>query len=177
MGNKSKEILEVAIALFAKNGFHATSMRHIAKGAKIVQSSIYNHFKSKEAILLEIVKLMKLEVVRTFDLEPDVTGKQAMEMYVDKVQTSIETNPQFWRLIHSIRMSDEIMKVMETEMGDLQNTVISKISNLLGNSRKKMDVFEIMLFWAAIDGIVAAYLMIDEYPLNQVLNKLVKKYY
>jgi AcrR family transcriptional regulator len=45
-----QQIIEAAMHLFLKQGFHGTSMREIAKNAHIALGGIYNHFGTKEAI-------------------------------------------------------------------------------------------------------------------------------
>lgn len=47
----TQKILDVAAALFARNGFDGVSVRTIASQAGIKESSLYNHFQSKEAVL------------------------------------------------------------------------------------------------------------------------------
>jgi AcrR family transcriptional regulator len=49
-------IIDTAEALFADQGFHAVSMREIAKSAGIHVGSISYHFTSKEGLLLEIYR-------------------------------------------------------------------------------------------------------------------------
>ncbi len=49
-------IIEAAYALFAAQGFHATSTRQIAAAAGVALGGIYNHFESKEQIF-EVVLL------------------------------------------------------------------------------------------------------------------------
>lgn len=49
-----EKILEVALSLFAKNGYEGTYLADIAKGVGIQKPSIYNHFKSKEEIFISI---------------------------------------------------------------------------------------------------------------------------
>jgi AcrR family transcriptional regulator len=49
------EIEEAAFNLFMEHGFHATSMRQIAKEAGLALGGIYNHFSSKEEIFAAIV--------------------------------------------------------------------------------------------------------------------------
>lgn len=48
------KILSCALDLFAQNGFSATSIRQIAKAVGIRESSIYNHFSSKDEILASV---------------------------------------------------------------------------------------------------------------------------
>ncbi len=54
-GTKDK-ILKVARALFSEHGYKGASMRKIASTVGIRESAIYNHYKNKEEIFLEISK-------------------------------------------------------------------------------------------------------------------------
>lgn len=47
-------ILQKAYQLFISQGYHATSMRHIAKECHIALSSIYNHFANKEDLFRHV---------------------------------------------------------------------------------------------------------------------------
>ena len=48
-------IFEASVHLFAARGFHGTSIRDIARDVGIKESSIYNHFRGKDAILQSIL--------------------------------------------------------------------------------------------------------------------------
>ena len=54
MISNREKILNEALNLFSKNGYHGTSMREIAKAVGIKGSSIYNHFDAKEDIFSEL---------------------------------------------------------------------------------------------------------------------------
>ena len=54
-GTKQK-ILKVSTTLFSELGYKGTSVRKIAKNVGIRESAIYNHYKSKEEIFLEVAK-------------------------------------------------------------------------------------------------------------------------
>ncbi len=54
-GTKQK-ILKVSTTLFSELGYKGTSVRKIAKEVGIRESAIYNHYKSKEEIFLEVAK-------------------------------------------------------------------------------------------------------------------------
>jgi AcrR family transcriptional regulator len=51
-----ERILASAARLFAEHGFDGSSMPAIAKASGITAGAIYKHFKSKGALLLEVVK-------------------------------------------------------------------------------------------------------------------------
>jgi AcrR family transcriptional regulator len=50
------EIREVALSLFAQRGYHATSMKDIGDALGIRAPSLYNHFESKQQILVEVMR-------------------------------------------------------------------------------------------------------------------------
>ncbi len=50
-----RKIIEVASQLFAKYGFHKTSVDQIAKTARKAKGSLYYHFASKEELFTEVV--------------------------------------------------------------------------------------------------------------------------
>lgn len=55
-GERTRQaILEAAYTLFVEQGYHATSMRQIARRADFALGSIYNHFASKEQIFDQVL--------------------------------------------------------------------------------------------------------------------------
>ncbi|OIK10902.1 TetR/AcrR family transcriptional regulator [Bacillus sp. MUM 13] len=54
MKEKSRLIMEAALALFAEGGYHATSIQEIVDKCKMAKGSFYNYFKSKDELLLFI---------------------------------------------------------------------------------------------------------------------------
>jgi len=77
MGRMKATIKQVAIELFFKKGYYATSISEIAQGSGIQKSSIYYHYESKEALLLNILRttledltaFLKENLAGVFDLE------------------------------------------------------------------------------------------------------------
>ncbi|MGF7049036.1 AcrR family transcriptional regulator [Paenibacillus sp. DS2015] len=60
MTSKQK-IQKVALAHFAKDGFEGTSLRKVAEEVGIRKPSIYAHFKGKDDLFLEVLKLALVE--------------------------------------------------------------------------------------------------------------------
>ncbi|MCH8035658.1 MAG: TetR/AcrR family transcriptional regulator [Proteobacteria bacterium] len=52
--NRRQDLLDAAARLFARQGFHAASMRDIARAAGMLPGSLYYHFASKDALLLAV---------------------------------------------------------------------------------------------------------------------------
>ena len=53
---RREQILTVAGYLFSQRGYHATSMRELAKHLNLQGGSLYAHITSKEELLLEVVR-------------------------------------------------------------------------------------------------------------------------
>ena len=51
-----QEILETALKLFSERGFHTVSMQQIAEASEFAVGSLYNFFKSKEALFEELTE-------------------------------------------------------------------------------------------------------------------------
>ena len=48
-------LIHAAYALFLRHGYHATSMRDIARQAKLSVAAAYNHFKNKEQLYVAVL--------------------------------------------------------------------------------------------------------------------------
>ena len=53
---KRKRILDAAVKVFARKGYHGSRVSDIAKEAEIAYGLVYHYFKSKEEILLSIFR-------------------------------------------------------------------------------------------------------------------------
>lgn len=59
---RREEILDTAAAVFASSGYVGTSLKDIADACGIQAGSLYHHFDSKEAIVVELVARFQLEM-------------------------------------------------------------------------------------------------------------------
>jgi AcrR family transcriptional regulator len=56
-GNTRERILQSAYQLFLERGYHATSMRAIARRAGLTVAAAYNHFKNKEQLYTAVLSI------------------------------------------------------------------------------------------------------------------------
>ena len=52
---RRRQLLDVALEVFAGNGFHATSMDQVAEAAGVTKPVLYQHFGSKRQLYLELL--------------------------------------------------------------------------------------------------------------------------
>ena len=55
---RRKQILDAAVQVFARKGFHRATIREIARTAGIAEGTIYNYFENKNDLLTAIVSQM-----------------------------------------------------------------------------------------------------------------------
>jgi AcrR family transcriptional regulator len=67
--NTKEDILSACIDLFSENGFSAVSVRDIARRVGINESSMYNHFTSKDEILETVVQKFSAGFGRAYSMD------------------------------------------------------------------------------------------------------------
>lgn len=53
---RRRQLLDVALTVFAGRGYHATSMNDVAEAAGVTKPVLYQHFRSKRALYLELLE-------------------------------------------------------------------------------------------------------------------------
>ena len=54
-GERREQILDVAVQVFARQGFHGTSMNEVAEAAGVTKPVLYQHFDSKQDLYLALI--------------------------------------------------------------------------------------------------------------------------
>lgn len=75
-----EKVLDAALALFAKRGIEATSMDSIAEAAGVSKATIYNHWRDKDKLCLEVLAYLhgadeELPVFDSGDLRADLIAQ------------------------------------------------------------------------------------------------------
>jgi len=91
---RQKQIYRGALKLFRKKGFHATSMREIAKASNVGLGNIYNYFKSKEDILFLVHSNILGRLHQCFD-ESSKTYEDPVDQMVHVIRSIFELTCQF----------------------------------------------------------------------------------
>ncbi len=94
MAEGTKErILDIALELFAQNGYLGTSMSDIAKQLGFTKAALYKHYTSKQEILDQIVEWMnqmdyeRAEEYEMPETEPDGFAEAYMHTPIEKIRT------------------------------------------------------------------------------------------
>lgn len=113
----TKESIEqVALDMFSKRGYHAVSIRDIGKAVGIKESSIYYHFKNKQAIMDSLfakidllIENMKENFGSAFDKATDIPEDAMCDVAVGVLENYL-MDPYVYKVIETLsieRMADE----------------------------------------------------------------------
>jgi AcrR family transcriptional regulator len=83
-GTRRTEILQTAATLIASSGLR-TSLQEIADAAGILPGSLYHHFESKEAILVELVQRYYADLDRIGEIAHEKLDKSDSRSAADKI--------------------------------------------------------------------------------------------
>lgn len=88
-----ERIFDVSLELFATKGFDAVSVREIARAVGIRESSIYNHYPSKDAIMDSIFTYFQKELVKMRPPEarnPDKINELTPDIFRERVNRTLD---------------------------------------------------------------------------------------
>jgi TetR/AcrR family fatty acid metabolism transcriptional regulator len=64
IATRRNHILDAAAQVFAEKGFHATTIKDIAKVAGVADGTLYNYFENKTALLMGILERMQEQAIQ-----------------------------------------------------------------------------------------------------------------
>jgi len=100
------KIIRIAIDLFQRQGFQATTMDQIAAEADLARKTLYNHFPVKEAIVEAYVRDQSMELAKTnlenLDKYPDTASRLLTAL--DTAYTWVENHPDLTGICLGYRM-------------------------------------------------------------------------
>ena len=175
----SKEkILRVSLELFAKKGYHATSISKIAQKAKISKGLMYNYFESKEKLLDEIIQqgfnsLAELE----FKAKAGVGPEKQLEDFVDSVLDNLYSNITYWQLYLALLVHPEIQKKFEKKMQQFRDEFVGELASLFRKLKVKNPELEAFLLGTFFDGLVLNFMVAEDlFPVEKIKEALLNKY-
>lgn len=104
-----QKIIRIAIELFQRQGFPATTMDQIASEADVARKTLYNHFAVKEAIVDAYVRdesmaLAKATLQQIMDRHPETAARLLAAL--DKTYAWVETHPELTGICFGYRMKN-----------------------------------------------------------------------
>lgn len=159
MNEKGLQIIEAASRLFARQGYHATSMQEIADASGVAKGSVYNHFESKEDLLLSIFKHYYELMVEKISHVSVEDGLSAKERLVKQIHV------QFQELLYYEDFIEMQMREQAVQINDEVTRYLFQIrAETLDWSRSKIiEVYDEKVHPYAVDLAAMLNAVISEY--------------
>ena len=169
------QILDAAMACFARQGYHATSMRQIAQRAHHPLGGIYNHFSSKEEIFEGIIidKHPYRVILPAIIAAEGDTLEDFFKNAFGLIISELKQRPEFINLmlIELVEFKGKHGSVMLREIAPKILPIFERVIK----GRKGLRVTNPAVLMRSFIGSVISYLITDMVISNSIMSKLMPK--
>ena len=197
---KKNLIMNVALEHFAAEGYHNTTISHIAKHAGISKGLMYNYFESKEALLTSIISRSVSEVYSHFDINRDgYLSPDEFEFFIRKLSRLLKEKNSFWRLFFQLLMQDDVRQQFlnkfldarsllnaanETKQGLFLSDIMKMISEYFERKKEIRGPdydphLELSMFIITLKGFAITYIYTepeDQEYYEKTINRIISQY-
>lgn len=140
-GNKELDIINAAIEVFAKEGYHEAKISNIAELANVATGSVYLYFESKEELLIKIFSglwIRLISLVNSIYVRDDLTSIEKMDGFIDTVFDVFTANPKLALLF--VKEQPHFLRYKNNKLNDLYNNFL-EIGEMILNEGVKNNYF------------------------------------
>jgi AcrR family transcriptional regulator len=100
--DKQRLILDAAVRVFARRGFHSCRVSDVADEAGVAYGLVYHYFDSKEEILNRLFTErwgIMLDAITEIDAREDLTAREKLELVASFIIDSYRNEPELMKVI------------------------------------------------------------------------------
>jgi TetR/AcrR family transcriptional regulator, fatty acid metabolism regulator protein len=163
--DKRRQILDAAIRVFARQGFHATRVSDIADEAGVAYGLVYHYFKSKEEVLNELFSerwSLLLAAIEETD-QQDGSPREKLGAVAAFIVDSYRHDPELMKVI-IVEVTRAANSFGRTHLPEIRRAYesIAKIvaeGQEQGTFRRDIDpIFASMSFYGAIEQLLSGWI-------------------
>jgi AcrR family transcriptional regulator len=170
-----RKIIDVALEMFHRQGFAATTMEQIADTADVAKGTLYNHFATKEAIVGEYMRRTVREnepdAVKFFKELPDTRSR--LYVFMEKIAEWTELNKEIVGIYVSYRMQNLFRPQDERERSGFESLLAKIIGHgqASGELRKNISQEKLVKYFEVLHAMTLRNWLVEpeEFPLQQNL--------
>jgi len=142
---RTEKIVDAAAQLFARQGYHGTSTREIARLAEVSENTLFRHFDHKEDIFWSALRSNVTALRPQWEMLSEIKTGEAPQVVLPKIlellAETVNCKPDVIRLIAVAYV--ELHSKAEVLCRDLISPLFSDISQYLATSVEKGEVVEV----------------------------------
>jgi len=142
---RTEKIVNAAAQLFARQGYHGTSTREIARLAEVSENTLFRHFDRKEDIFWSALRSNLTALRPRWEVLSEIKSGETPEVFLPKIleflAETVNYKPEVIRLIAVAFV--ELQSKAEVLCHDLFSPLFSEISQHLAMSVERGEVVEV----------------------------------
>ena len=174
---KSDNILNVALKLFANQGYVNTSTSKIAKTAGVSEGLIFRHFGNKEGLLDAIISIGTSSFDQYMEqMQAETNPKKVITQIIEFPLNIIKENPDYWQLTSSLKFQTPQIasKYHNPEMINKVEYILEKAFTELNHPNPKMETKFLFISIMGLGNIIKQFH--NEKEINELINYIKSKY-
>jgi len=163
--DKRRQILDAAVRVFARQGFHATRVSDIADEAGVAYGLVYHYFRSKDEVLdtlfLERWNVM-LDVIRDLDGQ-NLTAREKLYAIASFIVDSYRHDPDLMKVI-IVEVTRAANSFGQTHLGKIREAY-ELIADIVAKAQEEgafkdtiTPQFAAMAFYGAIEQVLTGWI-------------------
>lgn len=136
---RTEKIIAAAAQLFARQGYHGTTTREIARLAEVSEHTLFRHFSGKKEIFWSALRSYVAGLKPAFDLLHNIEGDEAPDVILPKIlgplTETVGRRPEVARLLAVALL--ELNEEAEAACRDFIAPLFSEMSEYLARSVRK----------------------------------------
>jgi len=163
--DKRRAILDAAIRVFARQGFHSARVSDVAAEAGVAYGLVYHYFDSKDQMLNELFSerwSLLLDAIREADADLD-TPQEKLKAAAGFIIESYRHNPELMKVIivEVTRAANSFGRTHLPEIREAYDQIAKIVADAQADGRFRDDVtpdFAAMLFYGAIEQLLTGWI-------------------
>lgn len=174
---RKQQIMDVALRLFAEQGYVSTSINKIASEIGVSKGLMYNYFSSKDDLLHGIFGQM-FDAFGEFagSAMPEITSKEDFSSMIDAILNLMTDNKDQWRLYMSVMFQPSLFEHAMSEFAQYIKGFMASLVQYFTMKGTADPLAEANLLAATIDGVGLYVIANPEYPLEAVKKVIIEKF-
>ena len=145
MEDKRRQLLDAAVRVFARKGFHASRVGDIAEEAGVAKGTIYLYFRDREELVEKTFETAIGELHKRVDaaLDSEGTFEQRLRAMTTAKLAFFNQNREFFRLYHALKMPEGNVSQQRRQKRTCQPQFRARVERVATALKEAMDAGEI----------------------------------